>query len=650
MGWGISWLSLPPMCSPEQRPRQWPRVRRAVLVTSGVAVALVLLCTALILACAVYAKREARGDDDVGGIQWSAITGDDTSPEPGFGWLLSRSLSLSVTLAPLLSLSPLALLSSTFCRHVFYPLIAQVLGSGGPALQKWGQWSATRPDMFPQDLCDTLRYLHSKVPSHSWRHTRRTVEAAFGVPLAEVFDEFRHEPVASGSIAQVHLAVLRSTGEQVAVKVRHPNVMDQLWIDIQLMHGVAWVLDNFVPALQFLHLRSTVAQFSHTIAIQARLDLEAKYLEQMRRNFASWGSVHIPRPLFSAPTLIVETFEPGRTVGSAIQMGIISPHDARYIVNRGQDIFLKMLLTDRFMHADLHPGNILVDLTAGTGNREPTIVLVDLGMVVHLTEEEQLHFVGLLRALGFGDGRKAAEHVLHFTAPGFQACVGPCADAFAEDMVELFGRICRGFGTNVDFGEVLRGILQLVRKHEVTISANYATMVVNALCLDGMATGLEPEYNLLDGCAPLLRLSVLSRTRPGMVAMRLAYPFVAWIKAQSDAGFRRRLSREDRRPPGVPHGRVEDALAMVAAPQPPGLRLPARLQHERSEAQLNFHRRVRDPSAAFQAWLPFPPWCGAGLVGLWLLAPVSRLPAASQQQLVRWGRRYRQRRPRPPAP
>jgi len=290
--------------------------------------------------------------------------------------------------------------------------------------------------MFPQELCGQLRVLHSGVPAHRWRFTKKKVEQAFNQPLDEVFTTFERRPVASGSIAQIHAAVWRETGEKVAVKVRHPKVMESLWVDIMLMRGLAWLLDTYVPALHFLHLRSTVAQFSHTIAVQARLDLEANYLHEMRRNFASssWKDIRIPRVIFACPAIIVESFERGMPAGDA--QGKISKTQARYLVNRGSDIYLKMLLRDKFMHADLHPGNIIVDPTS---REHPlNVILVDLGMVARLTMNEQINFVGLLRALGAGNGRAAAQCVLRFCTPGTQACEGPCAKDFTEDMVNLF--------------------------------------------------------------------------------------------------------------------------------------------------------------------------------------------------------------------
>ena len=114
-------------------------------------------------------------------------------------------------------------------------------------------------------------------------------------------------------------------------------------------------------------------------------------------------------------------------------------------------------------------------------------------MVARLTPQESDAFIGLLHAIGAGDGRAAAAAVLQFSTSPQEVCnTESLRTAFADDMEALFAERCRGFGTNVKFGEVLRGVLNLVRTHRVSIEANYMTLVMNVLCLEGMARALLP--------------------------------------------------------------------------------------------------------------------------------------------------------------
>ena len=176
---------------------------------------------------------------------------------------------------------------------------------------------------------------------------------------------------------------------------------------------------------------------------------------------------------------------------------------------------------DRQMHADLHAGNIMLDLTdevdvpglpstdtspsasSRSGRSRLGITLVDAGMVAQLSEDESTNFIGLLCSLGDGNGRVAAQCTLRFSKETLLTELEQMA--FADDMDELFQLKCRGYGTNVGAGEVLRGVLGLIRKHKVRIDANYATLVVNCLCIEGLAQRVCPSYNLVDAAKPLLQ-------------------------------------------------------------------------------------------------------------------------------------------------
>jgi predicted unusual protein kinase regulating ubiquinone biosynthesis (AarF/ABC1/UbiB family) len=131
------------------------------------------------------------------------------------------------------------------------------------------------------------------------------------------------------------------------------------------------------------------------------------------------------------------------------------------------------------------------------------ISLVDAGMVALLSERESSNFIGLLASLGEGNGHAAANFALQFAANNDMDEAE--REAFCQDMNELFRERCQGYHTNIDVGLVLRGVLGLIRKHNVRIDANYATLVVNALCVESMARSVCPTYNVLDAAKPLLR-------------------------------------------------------------------------------------------------------------------------------------------------
>jgi ABC1 atypical kinase-like domain len=312
-------------------------------------------------------------------------------------WQLGfRMIQLSFHFAPVWSTLCVALISKRFRQHYWYKWMATSIGSSGAAWIKWGQWSGTRNDMFPEALCDQLSTLHAAAPAHAWSYSALSVEQALGLgagTLLTVFDAFDPRPLASGSIAQVHKAVL--CGQPVAVKIRHPNVRQLMEMDFRLMTLAARIVDQ-LPALQWLHIRESVEQFSHAISAQAHLQVEAHHLEVLNYNFRRWPRVSFPKPFFASASTIIETFEPGKITTdvidqydamaafvsrncSDVQKGVtvieedmellssplenatdtsnakISGHDlmplslSKFLVSTGVSLYLKMLLVDNLV-------------------------------------------------------------------------------------------------------------------------------------------------------------------------------------------------------------------------------------------------------------------------------------------------------------
>lgn len=146
---------------------------------------------------------------------------------------------------------------------------------------------------------------------------------------------------------------------------------------------------------------------------------------------------------------------------------------------------------------------MLRGMNDSNGKDKYQITLVDAGMVAQLTEEESSTFIGMLTCLGDGDGDSAAEFALRFSVGNDLG--DKQKKEFKREMVEFFEKNCRGYGTNVDVGEVFRGILGLIREHGIRIDANYATLVINVLCIEALGRRICPSYNVLDAAKPLLQ-------------------------------------------------------------------------------------------------------------------------------------------------
>ncbi|KAJ1904795.1 hypothetical protein IWQ60_012394, partial [Tieghemiomyces parasiticus] len=295
-------------------------------------------------------------------------------------------------------------------RLWWYQFLTQQMAHAGPTFIKLCQWAASRSDIFPPEFCQALSRLHSQSTPHAFGQTRRIVENAFGgCTLEELFDEFDPVPLGTGAIAQVYrarfkphvrhalLAARRHRDEdmataiaavaaadaspveaqvlapfpeesyppeedEVAVKVLHPRVATLIRRDLVIMTAVARLLD-LIPTVHWVSLPDEVAQFGLMMQSQLDLRVEAANLLHFRYLFRNRSSVTFPYAWqdLSSPEVLVETYE------RAIPLAVLlrnkgSPFDGQ-IAGMGLNAFLKMVIYDNFIHADLHPGNILVTFT-----------------------------------------------------------------------------------------------------------------------------------------------------------------------------------------------------------------------------------------------------------------------------------------------
>ncbi|XP_015578186.2 probable serine/threonine-protein kinase abkC [Ricinus communis] len=429
--------------------------------------------------------------------------------------LLVRALYLAILFSPSLIMAPFVDCCGPQFRKRWLQVVHRTLEKAGPAFIKWGQWAATRPDLFPRDLCTKLSELHTKAPEHSFDYTRKTIERAFGRKLPEIFERFEEVPVASGSIAQVHRASLRFRypGQKqvkpmvVAVKVRHPGVGESIRRDFEIINMVA-KLSNFIPTLNWLRLDESVQQFAVFMMSQVDLAREAAHLSRFIYNFRRWKDVSFPKPVYPLvhPAVLVETYEQGESVSHFVDE--LEGHDRikSALAHIGTHALLKMLLVDNFIHADMHPGNILVRMSQNKSSRKgifkskPHVVFLDVGMTAELSRSDRVNLLEFFKSVARRDGRTAAECALRLSKQ--QNCPNP--KAFIEEVEEAFTFWGTPEGDLIHPAECMQELLEKVRRHKVNIDGNVCTVMVTTLVLEGWQRKLDPAYNVMQTLQTLL--------------------------------------------------------------------------------------------------------------------------------------------------
>ncbi|KIW91667.1 uncharacterized protein Z519_07635 [Cladophialophora bantiana CBS 173.52] len=490
----------------------------------------------------------------------------------------------------------------------WYGFLVKSMERAGPAFIKLGQWAASRSDIFPAEMCRQMSTLHSNAPAHSLHHTVKTICEAFGGrSFNEIFEEFDEKPLGVGAIAQVYKARLkpdlaklddsdleaqdkhrlrhrirrnvdalvksspqRVPSAYVAIKVLHPKVERNVRRDLKIMAVFAAII-NAIPTLEWLDLPNEVHNFGEMMRLQLDLRIEAANLTILRKHFQHRTTAWFPYPYtdFTTRTVLVEEFAQGLPLAAFLESG--GGPFQKDIANEGLDAFLHMLLIDNFIHADLHPGNIMVNfykpvhpdvgldvklptymsrqdasqpataseidaseavlsrLRPYVGKKKewraaleqldkdgyiPQLIFIDTGLVTELNAKNRANFLDLFRAIAEFDGYKAGHLMI-------ERCRQPDAvidgEVFALKMQHLVLAVKgQTFALgNIKIGDVLSQVLGMVRAHHVRMEGDFVNVVISILLLEGIGRTLDPDLDLFQSALPILRQ--LGSSDPGAV-------------------------------------------------------------------------------------------------------------------------------------
>ena len=371
--------------------------------------------------------------------------------------------------------------------------LREALETLGPISVKFGQVLSTRRDLVPLDIADELARLQDRVPPFPSEAAVREIERSLGRPVDALFASFEREPVASASIAQVHLARLQD-GREVAVKVLRPGVEAAIAGDLALLDTAAGLVERLYPDGRRLRPREVVAEFARHLEEELDLMREAANASQLRRNFQGSPLLLVPEvhwELCSQRVMVMERMHgtPISHVGRLREKGIDIPALAR----AGVEVFFTQVFRDGFFHADMHPGNILVA-------EDGRYIALDFGIMGALTENDKNYLAQNFLAFFNRDYRRVAQaHLDAGWVPAdtridaFEGAIrAVCEPIFARPLREIY------------FGKLLLRLFQTSRRFNVEIQPQLVMLQKTLLNIEGLGRDLDPELDLWATAKPYL--------------------------------------------------------------------------------------------------------------------------------------------------
>lgn len=384
----------------------------------------------------------------------------------------------------------------------------------GPIFVKFGQALSTRRDLLPPDIADELAKLQDRVPPFPGREARQIIETAYGRPLHEVFEVFEETPIAAASIAQVHEATLHG-GINVVVKVLRPSVDKLITRDLEVLYALARLADRYWREGRRLRPLDVVAEYEKTVTNELDLMREAANAAQLRRNFLGSDSLHVPRVFFDHCRANVMVMERIRGVPIS-DIETLKSHDTDLplLAERGVQTFFTQVFKHNFFHADMHPGNIFVDIRDPS---DPHYIAVDFGIVGSLDLRDQYYLAENFLAFFKRDYHRVAKlHVDSGWVPP-ETRVDEFESAIRTVCEPIFQKPLK----DISFGQVLIRLFHTARRFNMEVQPQLILLQKTLLNIEGLGRQLYPDLDLWETAQPILQEWVDDRLSSKALVSRL---------------------------------------------------------------------------------------------------------------------------------
>lgn len=407
-----------------------------------------------------------------------------------------------------------------------YERVRLVLEALGPTFIKFGQVMSTRPDLIPAAMICELQKLQEGVPPFPSREAILYVERELGMPVHEAFARFEVEPLAAGSLAQVHRAWHRD-GTPLAIKIRRPNAIRDIERDLSLMHELAIIMERHVPESRMFDPTGLVCHFARSVRRELNFAREGRTMQEFSRLFQGDSTLYVPRvyeELTSDGVLTMEYVE-GFHIDDPREMAAwpCQPGD---IAVRGARIFMKMAFEYGIFHGDPHPGNLRI-------RHDGAICLLDYGMVGMLDEATREQLIDLFVSISRKDVDALVDVVLILGQP------------FRELDCQLLKVDMRDFISNyygvelerLHVGHMLSDFIAILGQHGIRCPGSLTLLIRALITLEGIGRKLDPSFNLAGHLQPFVQRLVKERYHPRPMADRLLRNSRAWGKLLQQIPF-----------------------------------------------------------------------------------------------------------------
>ena len=377
----------------------------------------------------------------------------------------------------------------------------------GPTFIKLGQLLSTRPDILPPDIIEELNKLQDRLPPVDSELVMAQIHRELGYPVEELFQEFDQTPLATASIAQVHRGTLKN-GELIVCKVRRPNIEAVIETDVDIMMGIAYLIEKHLPGGDMYEPVGVVKEFRRTIQRELDFSREGRTIDRFSANFRGDETVKIPQVFweYTGRTVLTMEYLSGIKI-SRIKDLNNAGYDLKTIARNGADNFLQQVFVHGLFHADPHPGNIHV-------LPNNVICIFDFGMVGRLDEDLKLQLTELLLSIL----RRDIDHVISQLLYSGDLHDDSNLKNLKRDLTEFIDDYYDILLQDLKVGKLLIDFIEILTEYKIKFPSNLMLLSRALIAMEGIGRQLDPDFNMVEQLKPFAEQIVKNRYSPGNIA------------------------------------------------------------------------------------------------------------------------------------